>query len=321
MTKNNKSNIGVIAAYIAVCIIWGSTYLAMRIAVSQFPPELFAGIRFLSAGTIVLIFAVIKRNPFPKSIIDVVKSAVPGILMLMGANGLVMWAEQWVHSGIASLLLSTTPLFVALLETLLFRESKIEVSGWICLLLGFSGTAMLIISGTGIGSIDITGGLVVLAAAVLWSMGSIYSKKIKFSGHISTHIGIQMFSAGIGLTFVGLITGEASKVNVTTNVLLAMIYLVVFGSIIGYSSNMYVLDKWPASVAITSAYVNPVVAVILGVLFLNEAINFKMIVFISITLGSVVLLHLIKYGIFLRAKNTWLNGKEPVIKGFEEGSQ
>lgn len=303
MTKEKNDNISVIVAYLAVCILWGSTYLAMRIAVSHFPPELFAGIRFLSAGTIVLIFAVIKRYTFPNSFIDIVKSAVPGIFMLMGANGLVMWAEQWVHSGITSLLLATTPLFVALLETMFFRDSKIKLSGWICLVVGFMGTAMLIVSGAGIGSVDAKGGLIVIIAAVFWSLGSIFSKKVKSSGHMATHIGIQMLAAGIGLTTIGLLSGEASKVTFNTNTVLAMIYLVVFGSIIGYSSNMYVLKKWPASIAITSAYINPVVAVILGVLILNEAINLKMIFFMSLTLGSVVLLHFMKYGFLTKIRN------------------
>lgn len=307
--KKNESNIGVVAAYLAVCIIWGSTYLAMRIAVTHFPPELFAGIRFSLAGIIVLVFVAIKRYPFPNTGNDIVKSAVPGLFMLMGANGLVMWAEQWVHSGIASLLLATTPLFVALLETMLFRESKIGVSGWVCLLIGFLGTAMLIVSGAGIGSVDVKGGLIVLIAAILWSLGSIYSKKIKCSGHIATQIGIQMLAAGVGLTLIGLLIGEASRVKLDISSILSMVYLVVFGSIIGYSCNMYVLKKWPASVAITSAYINPVVAVVLGVLILNEAINIRMVFFMMITLGSVVLLHLMRHGVLSRIKNLRLYEK------------
>lgn len=309
------------AAYLAVCIIWGSTYLAMRIAVSEFPPLLFAGIRFLSAGILVLAFALVKKHPFPESWKDVLKSSVPGLFMLMGANGLVMWAEQWVHSGITSLLLSTTPLFVALLETVLFRENKIKVSGWVCLLIGFTGTAMLILSGAGIGSVDIAGGMIVLLAAVFWSLGSIYSKKVKYTGHIVTHIGIQMLAAGTGLTTIGVLTGEASRISISTNTVLAMIYLVLFGSIIGYSSNMFVLSKWPASIAITSAYVNPIVAVILGVVILQEAINARMAVFMMITLGSVVLLHLNRYGAFDKLKRLWSNQKRPLSNGVGEKIQ
>lgn len=303
--KDNKSNAGVIAAYLAVCIIWGSTYLAMRIAVSKFPPELFAGIRFLIAGMIVLVYAVIKRYPFPDSFKDFVKSAVPGLFMLAGANGLVMWAEQWVHSGITSLLLATTPLFVSLLETFLFKDSKIGVPQWICLLIGFISIAMLIASGAGLGSIDFVGGLLVLIAALCWSSGSIYMKKVKYSGHLITHIGIQMFAAGFGLAVVGLLMGEASRVSFDMNTLLAMLYLIIFGSIVGYSANMYVLSKWSASVAITSAYINPVVAVLLGVIILDEALNLNMVISMVFTLGSVVALHMIKYGVFSRLGRLW----------------
>jgi drug/metabolite transporter (DMT)-like permease len=291
--KNEK---GVIFAYITVCIVWGSTYLAMRVAVGGFPPELFAGMRFLLAGIIVMAYAVAAKKEFPISGKDVIKAAVPGILMLMGSNGLVMWAEQWVHSGITSLLLSVTPLFVALVEVIVLRDTKIGTIGWGCLIMGFLGTVMLVVSGAGIGSVDAKGGFLVLAAALLWSLGSIYSSRVKFTGNIATHIAIQMLAAGTGLTILGLILGEAKKVSLSTNVVLALVYLVIFGSIAGYSCNMYVLSKWPASKAITSAYVNPIVAVILGVVILNEQINPAMILCMIITLGSVVLLHFIKYG-------------------------
>jgi len=301
--KNEK---GVILSYIAVCILWGSTYLAMRIAVNSFPPMLFAGMRFLLAGTIVLAYALATRKPFPKGVLEVSKSAVPGIIMLMGSNGLVMWAEQWVDSGITSLLLSATPLFVALIEVVIFKDNQLGWSGWMCLIIGFVGTAMLIANGSGLGSIDIRGGAIVLSASLLWSIGSIYSSRVKLSGSIASNIGIQMFCAGFGMTIIGLLIGETPKVKFDSSVVLSLIYLVVFGSIVGYSCNMYVLSKWPASKAITSAYVNPVVAVILGVVLLNEKINIMMVVFMMITLGAVVLLHLIKYKIINVDK---VNGK------------
>lgn len=297
-----KGNRGVTAAYLAVCIIWGSTYLAMRIAVSSFPPELFAGMRFFIAGAMVLAYAVIRKKAFPNTIKDVFKAAVPGILMLMGSNGLIMWAEQWVHSGITSLLLAATPLFVAVIEVLIFRDGKMGRLGWGCLLTGFLGTGMLIVTGAGVGSIDLVGGMIVLAASILWSIGSIYSKKVSYSGDIASHIGIQMLAAGVGLALVGTLSGELSRVHFSMEGILALAYLVIFGSIIGYSSNMYVLSKWPASKAITSAYVNPIVAVILGVVLLNEDINFLMVMFMVLTLGSVVLLHLIKYGVIQNKK-------------------
>ncbi len=287
-------------AYLAVCIIWGSTYLAMRIAVSQFPPELFAGIRFASAGAIVLIFSALKKYAFPGTWKDFIKAAIPGIFMLAGANGLVMFAEQWVHSGITSIILSTTPLFIAVIELVIFRENKLGVIWFILLILGFAGTTLLIVAGQGIGATDIKGGLMVLTAALLWALGTIFSQRVKSSGHLVTNIGIQMLAAGAVLSLIGIAAGELNKVQINSNVVMAMIYLVVFGSIIGYSSNMYVLSKWPASIAITSAYINPMVAVLLGVVLLNEAIDQNSIVFMILTLGSVIGLHFRKYKLRLK---------------------
>lgn len=294
MSKDKKENIKVAIAYICVCIVWGSTFLAMRIGAKAFPPELFAGIRFLLAGLIVLVFAMIKKYEFPKSFNDCVRASIPGILMLMISNGLVMWAAQWVESGITSILVSTAPLFVTLLEHILFRQDRKSITEWICIILGFFGTVMVIVSGSGIGSIDIFGGVLILSASVFWALGSIYSKKVKYSGHIASHIGLQMLVSGIGLTVFGFVIGEGSKVQINNNAVLAMAYLVIFGSAIAYSANIYVLSKWPASIASTSSYINPIVAVILGALILNEMINLKMIIFMIITIGSVVALHLKK---------------------------
>lgn len=306
MKNDKKTNVKVLIAYISVCLVWGSTYLAMRIAVSYFPPELFAGIRFLCAGAIVLIFAIISKCDFPNSFGDVVKAAIPGVFLLIICNGLVIWTEQWVYSGITAVLLSTSPIFVALFEPIFFKYEKKSIFEWVCIVMGFLGTLMLVVSGTGIGSINIFGALIILIAALSWSLGSIYSKKVKYSGHITSHIGIQMLTAGIVLTAIGFITGEVSRVQINNNVLLALGYLIVFGSIIGYSSNMYVLSKWPATIAITSTYINPIVAVLLGALILNETVDLKMIIFMIITIGSVIGLHLKKQGIVHEIKS-WVN--------------
>lgn len=294
MNKYKKENIKVAIAYICVCIVWGSTFLAMRIGAKAFPTELFAGIRFLLAGLIVLVFAMIKKYEFPNSFNDCVRASIPGVLMLMISNGLVMWAAQWVESGITSILVSTAPLFITVLEHILFREERKSIAEWILIILGFFGTVMVIVSGSGVGSIDIFGGVLILSASVFWALGSIYSKKVKYSGHIASHIGIQMLVSGIGLTVFGFIIGEGSRIQINNNAIWAMAYLVIFGSAIAYSANIYVLSKWPASIASTSSYINPIVAVILGALILNEMINLKMIIFMMITIGSVVALHLKK---------------------------
>lgn len=298
--NKNKSEKFVFLAYLSVCIIWGSTYFAMRIAVTNFPPELFAGIRFFLAGSIVLIYSLIRKRVFPSNIKDFVKAVLPGVFMLAGSNGLVMYAEQWVHSGITSVILSGTPLFIAVMEFILFKDKRIGIVGVILLSIGFFGTSMVIASGKDIGSIDIKGGLLILTASLLWASGSIYSNRIKSSGDLTTHIGLQMFSAGVVLSTIGIVGGDLYKMQFNSNVIFSMFYLVVFGSIIGYSANMFVLSKWPASIAITSTYINPIVAVFLGFIFLNEGITANSLLFMGLTLTAVIGLHFRKHNISLK---------------------
>ncbi|WP_368487480.1 DMT family transporter [Clostridium sp. BJN0013] len=293
----------VVLAYTAVCIFWGSTYLAMRVAASQFPPELFAGIRFILAGLIMLGFSIVKRYKFPSSSSEIIKASIPGILMLLLGNGLIMWAEQWVHSGITAVLIAATPLFTAGIEAMVLKESKVGPLGWLCLIVGFVGVSMLIFTGMGVGSIDIKGGVIVLMAAVFGSIGMVCSKKIKVNSDIFPQVGIQMLTAGIGLSCVGIAIGEGAKVHLNYSILLSLVYLVIFGSIIGYTSNIYVLSKWPASIASSSNYVTPVVAVILGALILNEKVSLRMIFFMGMTLGGVILLQLYKNS---WSKKKWL---------------
>lgn len=290
----NKDEAKVITAYIAVCILWGSTYLAIRIGVSAFPPELFAGIRFLLAGALMLVYAYSKRQKFPETFTDVRRQAVVGLFLLLGGNGIVVFAEQWVYSGVASLLLAIVPLFNAILELLLPNGPRLGAKGWIGLLLGFSGVAFLVLFDSGTKAIDVSGVLLLMLAAFFWSAGSVYSQRFKPSGSTVMNIGIQMLSGGIGLTIVGLFMGEAARVHLTAKGLGAMAYLIVFGSILGYSSYIYVLQRWPASKAGTYAYVNPVVGVILGALILGEPISSNVIISSVIILGGVLLVQMSK---------------------------
>ncbi|MBA1336229.1 MAG: Permease of the drug/metabolite transporter (DMT) superfamily [Firmicutes bacterium] len=285
----NKEERKVVLAFIAVCIIWGSTYLAIRIGVQEFPPGLFAGIRFLAAGLIMLTYARLKGHEFPSKASDIRKISIVGLFLLFGGNGMVVWAEQWVHSGIASLLVATGPLFMAILEFLLPNTPKIKTKGWIGLLLGISGVILLVSSNLTAGTINLKGALLMVFATLSWSTGSIYSKTFKASGSIVPQIGIQMVVGGTALTVLGLIMGEHSRAHLTFNSFAAMLYLILFGSILGYSSYIYVLQKWPAAKAGTYAYVNPIVAVFLGAIVLNEPIT------IYVVISSVIILT----GVFL----------------------
>ncbi|HZK84266.1 MAG TPA: EamA family transporter [Desulfosporosinus sp.] len=284
----------VILAYIAVCILWGSTYLAIRIGVSDFPPELFAGFRFLIAGSLVLLFAHFKGYKFPENRTDVRRQAIVGLFLLLGGNGVVVWAEQWVYSGATALIMAIVPMFNAILELFLSNGPRLGLKGWLGLLLGFAGVALLVLSGSEVNIIDTTGGLLLLLAAFSWSLGSVYSKTFKPSGTTVANIGIQMFAAGIALTIVGLLLGEASNIHLTSKGVGAMAYLVLFGSILGYSSYIYILQKWPASKAGTYAYVNPVVGVILGAVILGEPVSPNVFLSAIIILSGVFLVQLSK---------------------------
>lgn len=290
--KNEESK--VIAAYIAVCILWGSTYLAIRIGVSAFPPELFAGIRFFIAGALMLIFARLKGLEFPADMKSIRDQSIVGLFLLLGGNGLVVWAEQYVHSGVASLLVATVPLFMAIIELFLPGRPRIDFKGWLGLLIGFSGVAMLVLSDSGEGSMEVKGAVALLIAAFLWSIGSVYSKGFKPTGSMITNIGIQMLAGGIGLLLTGVLLGELPGVNLSAKGIGAMLYLIVFGSWAGYSSYIYVLQKWPAAKAGTYAYVNPPVAVLLGVLILGEPFTPLVLLSTIVILAGVLLVQLSK---------------------------
>ena len=285
--KNEKAR--VLLAYIAVCILWGSTYLAIRIGVSDFPPTIFAGIRFLIAGSLMLVFAIFKGLKLPNKTSDVIKVSAVGLFLLLGGNGCVVWAETWVHSGMASLLIATVPLFMAIIELSLPGTSKIDLKEWLGLLVGFGGVSLLVFSNSTTGSIDLKGALVLLIGAFLWAIGSVYSKRFTASGGVISHIAVQMLAGGLGLMLTGTILGELTKIHFTSKSLGALTYLIFFGSIIGYSCYIYILKKWPTAKAGTYAYVNPPVAVLLGAIILGEQVSFKVILSAAIILFGVVL--------------------------------
>lgn len=284
-----KENRKVLFAYLAVCFFWGSTYLAIRIGVKDFPPFVFASIRFLIAGSIMVIYSKLKKLEFPKDKKETVNISITGLFLLLGGNGLVVFAEQWVHSGIASLIIATVPLFMALIEYLIFKNQRLDYKGIIGLLLGFAGVFYLAFSNQSMGAINIKGIIMLLFASLFWATGSVYSKTYKSTSSIFSKIGIQMLAGGVGLLIVSISMGEIANLRMSIQTILALIYLIIFGSIVGYSSYIYVLQKWPASKAGTYAYVNPAVAVLLGAIILKESITVSIIFSMIIILFGVVL--------------------------------
>ncbi|KUK84659.1 MAG: DMT(Drug/metabolite transporter) superfamily permease [Mesotoga infera] len=278
-----------ILAYILVSFFWGSTYMAIKIGVEDMPPMFFAGVRFLIAGLIMIVFSFIRGYAFPAGKSEFSRLSLIGLFMLLGGNGLVVFAEQWVDSGVASLIMATIPIFAGVLEHFFIRTTRLTLKALSGLLLGFFGVYFLLVPAEHGISIDIPGILVLLSASFLWSTGTVLSKTFKGNSSIVSNIGIQMFAGGVGLMFVSAITGEFSRVRFSMNSVLAIAYLVVFGSLVAYSSYIYLLQKWPATKAGTYAYINPLVAVSLGAIFLGEKINFLMILsMVGIFLGVLI---------------------------------
>ena len=284
-----KEDRKILLAYIAVCIFWGSTYLAIRIGVQELPPTIFAGVRFLIAGTLMLIYAKHKNLAMPENKEQLIKISIVGIFLLVGGNGVVVWAETRVSSGVACLILATCPLFVAIIEYLSPSRVRLNKFGWLGLLIGFSGVAFLVISDFTKAYVDLIGFTLLMISTLSWSFGSVYSKSFKSSASTVTSIAIQMLSGGIVLTIVGSFLGEFQRVNLTVRGLGALFYLIIFGSIVGYSCYMYILNKWPAAKAGTYAYVNPPVAVFLGAVVLGEPITIKIVFATIIILCGVIM--------------------------------
>jgi drug/metabolite transporter (DMT)-like permease len=278
-----------ILAYLAVCFFWGSTYLAIRIGVQVVPPFIFAATRLIIAGALVLIYSKIKGYDFPKTKKEYRRISIVGILLLVGGNGLVVFSEQWLPSGIASLIVACVPLFMAIIEVGILKMKRISLRGVLGLIIGFGGVVFLVLNGGIIGETHFFGVIIILIATFSWSAGSVYSKTFKLDCSIIVSIGIQMLVAGIVLFAVGAIRGEISQVEWTMQGILSIVYLITFGSIVGYSSYIYVLSKWPAARAGTYAYVNPIVAVILGSIFLQEKITVNMVISMFVILTGVLL--------------------------------
>jgi drug/metabolite transporter (DMT)-like permease len=267
-------------AWVNICIIWGTTYLAIRIGVSDLPPMLFAGIRWIIAGTIMTILLNLRHYPLPR-LKDFKHLAIVGILLLGVGNGLVVVAEQWLPSGLTALILSTQPFWVVGLESALPKGPKLNwfIAGG--LFLGTLGVVLIFARDLNI-TVDsdiLLGGLALLGAVVAWAVGSVYWKYKKVEVSPLMGASAQMLIAGILQTVLGIALGEQNNFQLTQNGFLAMTYLIVFGSIFGYASYIYSVTHLPLSLVSTYAYINPLIALVLGWYILNEPFTFT--VFIS----------------------------------------
>lgn len=279
-------------ALAAVCFFWGTTYLAIRIGVDSMPPFLFAGVRFLLAGGLMSLYFIVKKTPWP-SLKEWKSILLVSVLFFVVGNSSVVHAEQHISSGLAALICSAIPIWVVLINLLTSRSEKLNALIVGGLLIGFSGLVMIFYDN--IGDLSDPSHLFslvfLLAGNLTWSYGTVYAKKTKLQTPMLFAAGLQMFAAGIQLSAVGLISGEASAFHPTAEAWTALLYLVVIGSIVSYGAYMYALSKLPSTVVSLYAYVNPVVAVVVGFLVLHEQFGFYTLVAMAITIAGVYLVN------------------------------
>lgn len=282
-----------VLAFAAVYLIWGSTYLAIRVAVTTLPPFLMAGTRFLSAGLI--LYGVLRaRGVRAPSVHEWRHAAVSGVLLLSLGNGLVSWAEQSVASNQAALLIAGVPLYVALLEWCMpsgRRPTRLLFMG---IGLGFAGMLLLVMPNEAAGTDPVGIGVLVLAG-LAWAAGTLYARHGKHHPHSLMSAAAQMLAGGWSLLVFAFLRGDAAAFDVAAVTLqsgLALAYLTVFGSLIAFSAFGWLVVVSTPSRLSTAAYVNPLIAVILGWLVLGEVLTSRAVLGGTLILGAVVLMTL-----------------------------
>ena len=283
-----------IAAFAAVYVLWGSTYLAIRFAIETLPPWLMAGARFIVAGIILYAIARLRGARRPTGT-NWAATLLIGALLLLGGNGAVVWAETRVPSGLTALLVATVPIWMVLLDWLQPRGNRPTRGVIAGLVLGFIGLGVLIGPGEilGRGQVDLLGAAALTFGSITWAAGSVYSRRVRLPSSPILATGMEMLGGGALLVALSLVTGEAagfSPGGVTAQSLLALLYLIVFGSLIGFTAYIWLLQHASAARVSTYAFVNPVVAVVLGWAMANEELTPRMIGAAAVIVAAVALI-------------------------------
>ncbi|TFG82095.1 MAG: multidrug transporter [Erysipelotrichales bacterium] len=291
-----KKQVLMILAFISVYLFWGGTYLGMKFALVSFSPALMAGLRHMSAGLILFTIGRLRRDSLP-SLKEVKNAAIVGILLLLVGNGLVAWSEQRVPSAIASLMVASVPLWIALMNWRFGEKKQPSILQMTGILLGIFGIALLVLKSSqgGIGNFDIIGLMALLAASLAWSAGSLYSRFAKLPTSAFNNVSIQMMTGGFLLLTFALFNGEFTRLDVgmiTNQALWAMAYLIFFGSVIAYTSYIWLMKNVNPTWVSTYAFVNPIVAVFLGWSLGGETLQGTALVSAIIILAAVIIITL-----------------------------
>jgi drug/metabolite transporter (DMT)-like permease len=282
----------VILAFGLVYLFWGSTYLGIDIAVQTIPPALMCGLRFSVAGSVMLAVCAATGRRILYSPKQIALAAVVGLLLLMGGNLTLSYAELSVSSGLAALIIAITPLWFLVLDSLLLGDHHISGRGKAGLILGILGLFVLVwpeLQSRSLGHRELWSSISLIAGSFSWALGSVLSKRWQSGMDVFSATGWQVAAAGVGNFIFALFAGDLSHVKWTPRGLGAVAYLVVCGSWIGYTAYIWLLEHVPTSKVSTYAYVNPVVAVFLGWLILHERVDRFILAGSAIVILSVIL--------------------------------
>ncbi len=290
-TRPQLNRATVVFCFLAIYLIWGSTYLGIRYAVETIPPLYTAGVRHLTAGVILFLWCLAKR--LRPTWAQVRASIIIGAFFFLGGHGTLHWAEQKVPSGLASLLVASEPIWVFLLSAAAARQWRLNGTLLAGIFLGFGGVGLLmgksaLTSGPGV----FIGSLVVLLGAFSWGVGVVYSRRSHLSGHPLLLSALSLLAGSLQLLLAGTVAREYrgfSIASVSSRSWLALAYLIVFGSIVAFTAYNWLMEHYSPTFVATHTYINPVVAVLLGWLLAGEAVTLNVLVSAAMVIGAVML--------------------------------
>lgn len=290
MTSREQRLRSAYLAWIAVCLIWGTTYLGIRVALETIPPALVGALRYIAAGAALAGILVARGERLPGA--EHWKGlALLGFLMIAVGNGGVIWAQQWVPSGIAAVVVASSPFWMAGFEAVLPRGERLTMRGIAGLVIGFIGILMLVwpdlTAGGAPGRQFAVGVLSLQLACIGWALGSSYSRRHAREENALGAAALQMIFGGIFMAVIATLRGEWYDLTFTWRSAVAESYLVVFGSLVGYSAYVYALKHLPMSTVSLYAYVNPVIAVVLGTVLLGEPFGWRVVLAATVVFTGV----------------------------------
>jgi drug/metabolite transporter (DMT)-like permease len=278
-----------ILAFFIIYFVWGSTYLAIRIAVASLPPLFAAGVRFSLAGIALLLWSKLRGVPNPTPI-EWRNLAIEAALMFLCGYSALFWAETKIPSGVASVLIATTPVWMAVVEVAVFRRQRLSWKLVLAIALGIAGVAILALH-RGPGRIPLPPCFAILGAQIAWSFGTVFSQTLRAPNSKLLTAGAQMTLGGFMLLFCSWLAGDMSPwPHISARAAAALLYMIVAGSLLAFTAYIWLLARMPATIVSSYAYVNPVVALAIGYWLGNEALNRNIVLGTALVLVSVLLI-------------------------------